>query len=61
MSSADAAARVLAGLDAIGPWQEALYRTLHQHPELPNRDVAAAFAEHFGPKGKSDEEPGTVS
>lgn len=37
-------ARVLVGLDAIRPWQEELYRSLHQHPELPHQEVATAAA-----------------
>ncbi len=33
---------VLAGLDSAGTWQEALYRTLHQNPELPLQEVETA-------------------
>jgi hippurate hydrolase len=35
-------ARVLAGLDEIGSWQEDAYRTLHEHPELPFEEVRTA-------------------
>ncbi len=28
---------VLAGQDAIRPWQEDVYRSIHQHPELSNQ------------------------
>jgi amidohydrolase len=42
-SAADSpAARVLAGQDAIQTWQEDVYRTLHQHPELSNQEVKTA-------------------
>ena len=42
-SAADSpAARVLAGQDAIQTWQEDVYRTLHQHPELSNEEVKTA-------------------
>lgn len=34
--------RVLAGQDSITSWQEEAYRTLHQHPELPNEEVRTA-------------------
>ena len=37
-----AAPRVLAGLDQVRPWQEALYRDLHRHPELPHQEHATA-------------------
>ena len=33
---------MLAGQDAIGAWQEAVYRALHQHPELPDQEVHTA-------------------
>ena len=36
------AARVLAGQDGIKAWQEDVYRTLHQHPELSDREVNTA-------------------
>jgi amidohydrolase len=36
------AARVLAGQDGVKDWQEDVYRTLHQHPELSNQEVHTA-------------------
>jgi amidohydrolase len=36
------AARVLAGQDGLQEWQEDVYRTLHQHPELSNQEVNTA-------------------
>ncbi len=36
------AARVLAGQDRIRSWQEDVYRTLHQHPELSHQEVNTA-------------------
>lgn len=36
------AARVLAGKDALKQWQEDVYRSLHQHPELSNQEVQTA-------------------
>lgn len=38
----DAAASVLAGLDGLRPWQEGVYRDLHQHPELSHQEHATA-------------------
>lgn len=38
------AALVLAGQDEIKEWQEAVYRRLHQHPELSNEEVKTAAA-----------------
>ncbi len=38
------AARVLSGQDEIKAWQEDLYRTLHQHPELSDEEVNTAAA-----------------
>ncbi|HLZ23668.1 MAG TPA: amidohydrolase, partial [Ktedonobacterales bacterium] len=35
-------ARVLAGQDGIKRWQEDVYRTLHQHPELSNQELNTA-------------------
>jgi hippurate hydrolase len=35
-------ARVLAGVDEIETWQEGVYRTLHEHPELPFAEVRTA-------------------
>lgn len=44
-ASADsAAARVLAGQDGIKKWQEDVYRTMHQHPELSNEERRTASA-----------------
>lgn len=34
--------RILAGLDQLRDWQEELYRTLHQHPELPHQEFETA-------------------
>lgn len=36
--------RVLSGQDGIRTWQEDLYRTIHQHPELSNQEVKTAAA-----------------
>ncbi|HEX2922567.1 MAG TPA: amidohydrolase, partial [Chloroflexota bacterium] len=36
------ATRVLAGQDRIREWQEDVYRTLHQHPELSNQELNTA-------------------
>jgi amidohydrolase len=36
------AAEVLAGQDEIAEWQQQLYRTLHQHPELAHQEVKTA-------------------
>jgi len=36
------AARVLAGQDGVKEWQEDVYRTLHQHPELSNQELNTA-------------------
>jgi hippurate hydrolase len=33
---------VLSGQNAIKAWQEDLYRTLHQHPELSDQEVNTA-------------------
>jgi len=42
-AAADSSAgRVLAGQDAIQDWQEDIYRTIHQHPELSNQEVHTA-------------------
>jgi amidohydrolase len=35
-------ARVLAGQDGIKDWQEDVYRTMHQHPELSNQEQHTA-------------------
>jgi amidohydrolase len=42
MSSASAVASVLAGLEATRPWQEDLYRDVHQHPELSHQEQRTA-------------------
>jgi hippurate hydrolase len=34
--------QVLAGLDSIRPWQEDLYRDVHQHPELSHHEYRTA-------------------
>jgi amidohydrolase len=36
------AAGVLSGQDSITDWQQDVYRSLHQHPELPNQEVKTA-------------------
>jgi amidohydrolase len=36
------AARVLTEKDSVKAWQEEVYRTLHQHPELSNEEVQTA-------------------
>jgi amidohydrolase len=40
--ASDTASRVLAGKDPIREWQEDIYRTLHQHPELSNQEMQTA-------------------
>jgi amidohydrolase len=47
------AADVLRALDQVRPWQEDLYRHLHQHPELSHqeRDTAAVVAERLASFG----------
>src|SRR5918911_3933483 len=42
MVSPSAASAVLAGLEDSRPWQEALYRDLHQHPELSHQEERTA-------------------
>jgi hippurate hydrolase len=44
------AAGVLTGLDDIRPWQEDVYRQLHQHPEVSHQehDTAAEVARRLG-------------
>ena len=37
-----AASAVLAGLDGVRPWQEDLYRDLHEHPELSHHEHRTA-------------------
>jgi amidohydrolase len=44
IASDSPAGRVLAGQDAIAAWQEDVYRTIHQHPELSNQEVRTAAA-----------------
>ena len=39
-----AAVAVLSGYGSIAAWQEAAYRTFHQHPELGNQEVKTAAA-----------------
>jgi amidohydrolase len=39
---ASAASSVLAGLDGCRPWQEDLYRDVHQHPELSHQEQRTA-------------------
>ncbi|GIF00894.1 amidohydrolase [Paractinoplanes rishiriensis] len=43
-------ASVLSGLDETRPWQEALYRHLHEHPELSHQehDTASEVAKRLG-------------
>jgi amidohydrolase len=47
------AARVLAGLDTVRPWQEEVYRDLHAHPELSHQEqrTATEVAERLGSFG----------
>jgi hippurate hydrolase len=40
--AATAAVRVLDGQDGLASWQEDVYRTLHQHPELSDQEVRTA-------------------
>jgi amidohydrolase len=42
MAADSAVASVLAGLDASRPWQEDLYRDVHQHPELSHQETRTA-------------------
>ena len=53
MSTSDAVTAVMATADATRPWQEDLYRDLHQHPELSHEEqrTAAAVAERLGEFG----------
>ena len=37
-----AVSAVLAGLEATRPWQEELYRDVHQHPELSHQETRTA-------------------
>lgn len=41
-ASADLVASVLKRQDSIREWQENVYRTLHEHPELSNQEVDTA-------------------
>jgi amidohydrolase len=43
-TAAASVARVLSGQDAIADWQEDVYRSIHQHPELSNQEVKTAAA-----------------
>lgn len=40
--TAESAASILAGLDGTRPWQEEMYRDLHQHPELSHHETRTA-------------------
>lgn len=53
MSTPDAVTAVMATADATRPWQEDLYRDLHQHPELSHEEhrTAAAVADRLGQFG----------
>ncbi|HEV7187947.1 MAG TPA: amidohydrolase [Blastococcus sp.] len=42
MNSAAAVPSVLAGLESTRPWQEELYRDVHQHPELSHAETRTA-------------------
>ena len=42
MTSDSAVSSVLAGLENSRPWQEGLYRDVHQHPELSHREERTA-------------------
>src|SRR5690348_6335108 len=42
MASDTAVPSVLAGLEKTRPWQEALYRDLHEHPELSHQEQRTA-------------------
>src|SRR3954462_4899882 len=42
MSSIPPVSAVLARLDAVRPWQEQLYRDVHQHPELSHQQSRPA-------------------
>src|SRR3954453_20853514 len=53
MPSDTAVASVLAGLESTRPWQEEMYRDLHEHPELSHQEqrtagVVAARLRHAG-------------
>jgi hippurate hydrolase len=42
--ASDSVSQVLSGKDRIRQWQEDLYRTLHQHPELSNQEIQTAVS-----------------
>src|SRR4051794_8901199 len=42
MTPDPAVASVLAGLESARPWQEQLYRDVHEHPELSHQEVRTA-------------------
>jgi hippurate hydrolase len=42
MTADSAVSSVLAGLVQVRPWQEELYRDIHQHPELSHRETRTA-------------------
>jgi metal-dependent amidase/aminoacylase/carboxypeptidase family protein len=41
-NNSDQAVAILAGLPDVRPWQEDLYRDLHQHPELSHQEQRTA-------------------
>ena len=45
MTSDSAVSAVLAGLEKSRPWQEALYRDVHEHPELSHQEQRTAVAD----------------
>ncbi|WP_235734986.1 amidohydrolase [Nocardioides alcanivorans] len=49
----DVVQSVLAGIDGVRGWQEALYKDLHQHPELPHQEhrTAAKVADRLRTSG----------
>src|SRR3954451_18280086 len=42
MTAAQSVTSALAGLAAVRPWQEDLYRDLHRHPELSHQERRTA-------------------
>src|SRR4051794_25395161 len=42
MADSTAVSSVLAGLETVRPWQEDLYRDVHQHPELSHQEQRTA-------------------
>src|SRR3954451_11001892 len=53
MPSDTAVASVLAGLESTRPWQEEMYRDLHEHPELSHQEqrTAGVVADRLRPAG----------